>query len=184
LVNVRYTKEYIKEKKLEHIVSVGDFTYGVLNINKWNNDTKLKIGKFCSISRDVTFMLGGNHRIDWATTYPFPTLQTFGPPQKEIEMDTYSNGDIKIGNDVWIGAGATFLSGVTVGDGAVIGAYSLVTSDVEPYTIVGGNPAKTIKKRFDEKTILKLLSIEWWNWPIEKIEENIDILCSTNIDKL
>ncbi|KUK77795.1 MAG: acetyltransferase, CysE/LacA/LpxA/NodL family [candidate division WS6 bacterium 34_10] len=153
---------------------IGDYTYGNPKI-LYSKGASLEIGKYCSIARKVKIFLGGNHRIDWVTTYPFP--------ERVIKNEQVSKGDVKIGNDVWIGRGATILSGVTIGDGAVIGAYSVVAKDVEPYSIVVGNPARHIKYRFDKETVDKLLDIEWWNWDHKKVLDNIGLLCSSGIEK-
>lgn len=160
----------------------GEYTYGAPRVVF--PDGKLKIGKFCSIAWDVTIFLGGNHRIDWIATYPFPTSCDRFPNAKGIEGFLNTKGDVVIGNDVWIGSDVIILSGVTIGDGAVIGVGSVVTADVPPYSIVGGNPAKVIKKRFSDEAVEKLLEIKWWDWPQEKINENVRVLLSGDINKL
>ena len=160
-------------------ISYGDHSYGEPKIRALDDSPKYKIGKFCSIAYEVTFCLGANHRVDWISTYPFPAcFKNFS----HIKNFATSKGEIIVGNDVWIGGHATVLSGVTIGDGAVIGTHALVTKDVPPYAIVGGIPAKVIKYRFSEKQIEDLLKIQWWNWPIDKITKNIELLCSENID--
>ena len=148
----------------------------------FHNNATLRVGNFCSIAKDVTIFLGGNHRTDWVTTYPF------GHIHKEL-FNTFdgnghpaTNGDVTIGNDVWIGYNVTIMSGVTIGDGAVIAANSHVVKNVEPYTIVGGNPAKHIKYRFTPEQIEKLLEIKWWFWEDDKINKFIPLLCN-NIDE-
>lgn len=159
---------------------IGEYTYGVPRVVFPNG--KLRIGKFCSIAWDVTIYLGGNHRIDWFALYPFG-----GPrwPEAESLQDVIaSKGDVEIGNDVWIGSNVIIMSGVTIGDGAVIGAGSVVSSDVEPYTIVAGNPARPVKKRFSDEVIEKLLELKWWDWPLEKIRKNVLVICSSNEEKL
>ena len=177
-----YTKDLLRH--LGKRAEIGDYTYGKPRVLHWQEDTKLKIGKFCAISDEVTIFLGGNHRSDWATIYPFPGLISEWPLAERIADHNVSKGNVVIGNDVWIGYGATIMSGVNIGDGAVIGAYALVTRDVPPYAIVGGNPAKEIKRRFDDETIEKLLKLKWWEWPIEKIQSNIETLCSENVKSL
>ena len=158
--------------------TIGRFTYGEPLVLEWGEGKTLKIGSFCSISANVTILLGGNHRGDWITTFPFNVIfEEF----RYIEGHPSSNGDVIIGNDVWIGLNALILSGVTIGDGAIIAANSVVTKDVEPYVIVGGNPAKKIKNRFDDKTIEDLLRIRWWDWDLEKIKNTIPLMLSTNI---
>lgn len=157
---------------------IGRASYGDLKIMEWGNDAQLHIGAFCSISNDVTIFLGGEHRIDWVTTFPFPALW---PSASHIAGHPLSKGDVVIGNDVWIGYKATILSGVTIGDGSVVGAHSLVTKDVPPYTIVAGNPAKIVRKRFDEQTIERLLRVAWWNWEDETIKHFMPLLLQNNI---
>ncbi|MCL4151837.1 UNVERIFIED_CONTAM: hypothetical protein GTU68_022921 [Idotea baltica] len=136
------------------------------------------------IASDVKFIMNGaNHLTKSLTTYPFAI---FGNGW-ENAMDGKSypkKGDINIGNDVWIGFNATIMAGVTIGDGAIIATNATVIKDVEPYSIVGGNPAKEIKKRFSENTISKLLKLKWWNWDIEKITRNIQSLTDNNLEKL
>lgn len=177
-----YTKDLLRD--LGELVIVGDFTYGKPKVMHWGENAKLKIGNFCSIADDVTIFLGGNHRIDWITTYPFSSLPAEWSEAIDIKGHPATKGNVEIGNDVWIGYGATIMSGVKIGDGAVVGAKAVVVKDVQPYSIVAGNPAKEIKKRFDDKLIKKLIELKWWNWPIEKIKLKINILCSIDIDKL
>jgi len=167
------------------MATVGRHSYGNPLILHFGEPTRLYIGNFCSIAGNVTIFLGGNHRIDWATTYPFNVMfKDRWPEVSEITGHPHSDGDVKIGNDVWIGFGSTILSGITIGDGAVIAAGSLVTKDVAPYQIVGGNPAKCIRSRFDEETITFLLKLRWWDWPDEKIRKNVKVLCSSEIEAL
>lgn len=162
-------------------ISLGKHSYfnGKVTWNLYNH--KLIIGNFCSIAT-VEVMLGNGkgHDINNISTFPFgvPELRgKFGSGSKVVSNESKNtNGDVRIGNDVWIGEDTKILSGVTVGDGAVIANNSHVVKDVEPYSVVGGNPAKHIKFRFDEVTIKKLLKIQWWNWDDEKIQENIHLL--------
>ena len=172
-----FTKDNLYLKKYE----IGDYTYGCPIVFHWDEDVTLKIGKFCSIAHDVSIFLGGNHRIDWVTTYPFSALHRFFPSGKNIQGHPASKGDIIIGNDVWIGNGASIMSGVKIGDGAVIAAKAVVTKDVKPYEIVVGNPGKAVKKRFDDEIIKKLLDFQWWNLPIDEINKIIPFLLSDPI---
>ena len=151
------------------LIEVGEFTYGRPTVHQWDKKTRLKIGKFCSIGGGVNILLGGEHRTEWITTYPFDVLMG--------EAETPSKGDVTIGNDVWIGDFVTILSGVTIGDGAVIGAGSVVTKDVAPYTIVGGAPAKFIKGRENIWT-------GWWDYTIEELAEVLPILMSENVAEM
>lgn len=141
----------------------------------------LYIGKFCSIAQNVIFDLGWHHETEFATTYP---LNVFFNELKHITGHPKSKGDIIIENDVWIGEGCIIMGGIRIGSGAVVGAGSIVTKDVQPYEIVGGAPAKTIKPRFDYFTVQKLLKLEWWNWSDEKIIANGELLMSKNLNEL
>ncbi len=161
---------------------VGEYTYGAPLVVFPHG--KLKIGKFCSIAWNVTVYLGGNHRVDWIALYPFSSDDPRWPEAEGVEEFLTSGGDVNVGNDVWIGSDVLIMSGVTIGDGAVVAAGSVVTNDVEPFAIVGGNPARVIKKRFSDEVIGRLLEIRWWDWPEEKIRRNIAVLCSPDIEKL
>lgn len=150
------------------------------------NHDRLIIGKFCSIACGVRFLFtSANHTMASLSTYPFPLFfEEWGLDRKNVTDAWDNKGDIVIGNDVWIGYEAVILSGVTIGDGAIIGTRVLVTKDVPPYTIVGGTPAKPIRKRFPDKTISALLEIKWWNWPKERIAQNITAIQSGCIEQL
>ena len=163
----------------KHSMAVGEFSYGIqkIEIRSWGGTgTQLTIGKYCSIAANLKIFLGGNHRSDWITTYPFGyiyNIQFGGEP----EIDTiYSNGDVYIGNDVWIGENVTIMSGIKIGNGAVIAAGAIVVKNVGNYEIVGGNPAKTIRYRFKRKIINLLEQLSWWDLPLEVISEIIPIL--------
>lgn len=150
------------------------------------NKDKLIIGKFCSIACGVRFLFNSaNHTLSSLSTYTFPLFyEEWDLKQQDVVNSWGNKGDIIIGNDVWIGYEAVILSGVTVGDGAIIGTRAVVTKDVPPYTIVGGVPAKPIKKRFSEDTIVSLLKIKWWDWPKEKITNNLSAIQSGDIKQL
>lgn len=177
-----FTKNHFKD----YPFVIGDYTYGLPEILWWGEPVKLSIGKYCSIANGVKIFLGGNHRTDWITTYPFSgrSLREDFPEAAEIKGHPTSKGDIFIGNDVWIGRDAKIMSGVTIGDGSVIAAGAVVTSDVLPYEIVGGNPARHISYRFDSSTISDLLEISWWNREDWWIRKNIPLLMSGDIDQL
>lgn len=142
------------------------------------NGDKLIIGKFCSIACGAKFIFNSaNHRLSSLSTYPFPIFyEEWNLQMKDVSKAWDNKGNIVVGNDVWIGYEAIILAGVTVGDGAVIGARAVVTKDVPPYTIVGGIPARIIRRRFDEETIHALLRIKWWNWRLEQIRKKIIFL--------
>ena len=150
------------------------------------NHDRLMIGKFCSIACGAKFLFNSaNHSLSSLSTYPFPIFyEEWGLDRKNVAEAWDNKGDIVIGNDVWIGYEAVILAGVTVGDGAVIGARAVVTKDVPSYTIVGGIPAKPIRKRFPEETISELLALKWWDWPKERIARNIPAIQSGRPDVL
>ena len=150
------------------------------------NHDRLIIGKFCSIACGAKFLFNSaNHSLSSLSTYPFPLFfEDWELEKKDVAQAWDNKGDIIIGNDVWIGYEAVILAGVTIGDGAIIGTRAVVTKDVLPYTVVGGVPARPIKKRFDDKTVSELLSIKWWNWPYEKIARNIKQIQSGNIKQI
>lgn len=139
------------------------------------NGDRLKIGKFCSIACGAKFLLNSaNHALGSLSTYTFPIFyEEWGLDRRSVADAWDNKGDIVVGNDVWIGYEAVILSGVTIGDGAVIGARAVVTKDVPPYTIMGGVPARPIRRRFDEATVETLLRLRWWDWPKEKIARNL-----------
>jgi chloramphenicol O-acetyltransferase type B len=158
---------------------IGRGTYGNLKVISWGEGAVLKIGAFCSIATGVKILLGGEHRVDWVTTYPFNTLWEKG---RGIRGHPKTRGDVVIGNDVWIGMDALVTSGVSIGDGAVIAARSMVTKDIEPYAIYAGNPARLIRMRFKEEIIHSLLEIKWWNKSDDQIEQLLPMLLNEDID--
>ena len=190
---------YLKHVITNPNITVGDFTMyndfvndpmlfeknNVLYHYPINHD-KLQIGKFCSIACGAKFLFNSaNHTLSSLSTYPFPLFfEEWGLEKKDVTNTWDNKGDIIIGNDVWIGYEAVILAGVTIGDGAIIGTRAVVTKDVPPYMIVGGVPAKPIKRRFPEETISTLLEIQWWNWSEERIAKNIGAIQSGNIEQL
>lgn len=189
---------YLKNVVANPNINIGDFTIyndfvhdprdfqqnNVLYHYPINSDI-LTIGKFCSIACGAKFLMNSaNHTLQSLSSYTFPLFYEAWEHGLHPREAWDNKGDIVIGNDVWIGYEAVILAGVTVGDGAIIGARAVVTKDVPPYTIVGGVPAKPIRKRFSEEIIVTLLEIKWWDWPLEKIAANINYLHSGNIDAL
>ena len=190
---------YLKHVITNSNITVGDFTMyndfvndptlfeknNVLYHYPINHD-KLQIGKFCSIACGAKFLFNSaNHTLSSLSTYPFPLFfEEWGLEKKDVTNAWDNKGDIVIGNDVWIGYEAVVLAGVMIGDGAIIGTRAVVTKNVPPYTIVGGVPAKPIKKRFSEETISALLEIQWWNWSKERIARNIGAIQCGNIEQL
>jgi len=190
---------YLKHVITNPNIMVGDFTMyndfvndptlfeknNVLYHYPINHD-KLQIGKFCSIACGAKFLFNSaNHALSSLSTYPFSLFfEEWGLEKKDVTKAWDNKGDIVIGNDVWIGYEAVILAGVTIGDGAIIGTRAVVTKDVLPYTIVGGVPAKPIKRRFPEETISALLEVQWWNWSEERIARNIGAIQNGNIEQL
>ena len=150
------------------------------------NGDRLIIGKFCSIACGAKFLFtSANHTLKSLSTYPFPIFyEAWDTSVSEITETWDNRGDIVIGSDVWIGYEAVVMAGVTIGDGAIIGTRAVVTKDVPPYMIVGGIPARPIKKRFSEETIEKLLDLQWWDWPREKLAENIEAIQNGCIEQI
>ena len=187
-----YNKEiYIKPTISNPNIIVGDFSYiadseferHITHHYEWNND-KLIIGKFCQIATGVEFVMNGaNHQMNAVSTFPFYTLEGWNMKPPAIE-DLPLKGDTIIGNDVWIGQNATILPGVHIGDGAIIGANSVVGSNVFPYSIVVGNPARLLRKRFDDEMIGLLLRFKWWDKSIDEINALIPILTCSDIEKV
>lgn len=176
-INQALTRIVLKHNIKEFNWEIGNHTYGTPLVMEAGL-ASLKIGKFCSIAPGVSIILG-NHITNTATTYPFSSLRDFWPGARSGSFSDHgTKGDVKIGNDVWIGRYATIMSGITIGDGAVIAANSVVTKDVKPYSIVGGNPAKLLRMRHSDDIIEALLQIKWWQWSDEKVDENIKYLMS------
>jgi virginiamycin A acetyltransferase len=176
-----FTSIALHKLRLKHpaVANRGEYTYGGFNTVLYD-DTKLVIGKFCSIAANVKVLLGGEHDTNIITTYPFHILMGV----EGYEHLRQSKGDIVIGNDVWIGHSAFILSGVTIGDGAVIGAGTVVSKDVEPYEIVGGSPQRHIRYRFSEEDRGRLLRLCWWDLPDEELVGVIPFLLSDDVDGL
>lgn len=161
----------------------GRYTYGAPQVIVHEGDTgHLSVGAYCSIALEVQIALGGEHRTDWVSTYPFRALN--GLPGAYEDGHPATRGDVTIGNDVWLGRGCMIRSGVTIGDGAVVGAQAVVTRDVEPYTIVAGNPARVIRRRFTKRQIARLLVVRWWDWPHEEILRVVHLLNGPDVDAL
>ena len=166
-------------------VSIGEYTYGNPKIKCYNPNDKLIIGKFCSIAEDVTILIGMAHSIQCASTFPFgPFLGANNQNVEEVQEKIIEPQKTVIGNDVWIGYGVLILSGVTTGDGAVIGARTVVSKDVEPYSVVVGSPLKHLRYRFPKDIRDTLVEKKWWDLPDEKIEELAPYLLDQNIHNL
>lgn len=187
---------YIKNTITRPTILVGEYTYYDDPVDSEHFEEhvthhydfigdKLIIGKFCAIAKGVEFIMNGaNHAMDGVSTYPFNIMgggwEAYTPTMEELPL----KGDTVIGNDVWIGQNVTFLPGVHVGDGAIIGANSVVAKDVPAYAVAVGNPCRVVKMRFDPETVEYLLGLKWWDWPAEKISVNLDALTSGDLKKL
>lgn len=162
-------------------VSVGRFTYGQPRLQLWAEGERIRIGSFCSIAEDVTIFGGGEHKLDWVTTYPLRIA--LGDPLGGADGHPATKGPTCIGHDVWLGHGAMVLSGVTIGDGAVVGAGSVVSRDVGPYEVVAGNPARLVRSRFSPAQVRALRAVAWWRWPVAKIRDELPLLCGGQVDE-
>ena len=164
--------------------AIGPYTYGRPKVRFPESGARLVIGRYGSIADGVEILLGGNHRLDWTTTYPFPALPRLWPQAAGMTGHDTTRGDVVIGHDVWLGSQCMIMSGVTIGHGAVVAARAVVTRDVPPYAIVAGNPARVVRLRFDETRIAALLETAWWNRPRAEIEHLIPLLLSERVDDL
>ena len=165
-------------------VYVDPTSYGPFHVAHYLGDppNEIRVGRYCSIAGGVKFFIGGNHRPDWASTFPFRFV--LGLPQAGEDGHPASKGPILVGNDVWIGENAVILSGVTIGDGAVVATESVVTRDVRPYAIVAGNPAREVRRRFPDDQVDELLALRWWDWPAAEIREIVPLLNGSPITAL
>lgn len=187
-----FLKNFVKAPN----IIVGDYTYfddfrnGCDKFEEHNvlynynfSKVKLIIGKFCAIAAETKFIMTGDHKLDAISTYPFPIFQNGWEEAYSVEALPVK-GDLVVGNDVWFGYNCLIKNGVTIGDGAIIAAGAVVVKDVPAYAVVAGNPAKVVKMRFDAKTVERLLAIAWWNCPIEKINKNLKLITSLDVDAL
>jgi acetyltransferase-like isoleucine patch superfamily enzyme len=179
-IRAAVSDERARQRRADRHVRFGErsYSHGPINVLVYPGDPDgiITVGAYTSIAADVTCFVGGEHHTDWLTTYPFEAAFALGHPM--------SRGPITIGSDVWIGTGVTIRSGVIIGDGAIIGAKSVVTADIPPYTIVGGAPARTLRRRFDDETIRRLLELRWWEWSARAVDRAQAILCSGDIEAL
>jgi len=158
--------------------AIGLGSYGIPIVHDWDEGTTLRIGSYCSIASNVQIFLGGQHRTDWVSSYPFPA---YLPEAAHIDGFGGSRGDVVIGSDVWLCSNCTILSGVTIGHGAVIASGAVISKDVPPYAVMAGNPARQVRWRFDEETRAALLECAWWEWPEAEIRQIVDKLCSDDL---
>jgi len=177
LLGLHNSQQTLQERYPQYRIGRG--SYGNPTILNWNEDASLSIGNFCSIAGGVKIFLGGEHRSDWVTTYPFNVLW---PSASAISGHPKTKGDVTIGSDVWIAAEAVILSGIKVGHGAVIGARAIVAKDVPPYAVIVGNPSRIVKYRFEPAIVERLLNVAWWDWSDESIDKHLPFLLSTDIN--
>ncbi|MDX2263507.1 MAG: CatB-related O-acetyltransferase [Hyphomicrobiales bacterium] len=177
-----YTQDALADLIRRGVAEVGAHTYGAPEVMWANSGAKLRLGKYTSIAAGCRIFLGGNHRPDWVSTYPFSALHQRWPQARGIEGHPATKGDVVIGSDVWIGAEAFILSGVSIGHGAVVGARAVVSRDAPPYAIVAGNPARVVRMRFDARLIERLVAIAWWDWPDEVVAERAPLLLSGDVE--
>ena len=174
-----FARQQAKFKKRYPNYTIGAGSYGLPIVHDHHEGSTLKIGNYCSIADNVQIFLGGQHRIDWVSSYPFPFF--FAMDEQFRNNYGGSRGDVVIGSDVWLCANCTILSGVTIGHGAVIANGAVISRDVEPYAVMAGNPAKLIKWRFDEPIRAALLESKWWEWPEDETHQIMHLLCSENL---
>jgi virginiamycin A acetyltransferase len=175
------TQVHLAHLVARHGFSIGHASYGRPKVRFAESGAKLAIGHFCSIADGVEILLGGNHRTDWVSTYPFPEFRANWPMVAGRADHHASRGDVIIGHDVWLGSQAMILSGVTIGHGAVVGARAVVSRDVPPYAIVAGNPARVLRSRFSPDEVAALLETAWWDWPQEKIARHLPLIMAGDV---
>lgn len=170
----------------EHIalgrLEVGPHSYGAPVLRHWGSPGGYvcRIGDYCSIADNVQVFLGGYHRPEWVSMYPFSAFTEWAADCL-VTNHTVGRGDVVIGSDVWLGSQCVIMAGVTIGHGAVVAAQAVVSKDVPPYGIVAGNPARLVKRRFDDETVDELLRIAWWDWPAERVRANLDLFFSSDM---
>jgi acetyltransferase-like isoleucine patch superfamily enzyme len=188
LLRKRLNRDNQTRLHLAHLIArrpgqfaIGAYTYGRPKVRFPESGARLVIGRYGSIADGVEILLGGNHRLDWVTSYPFPALPRLWPKAAGVTGFDTTRGDVVIGHDVWLGSQCMVMSGVTIGHGAVVAARAVVTRDVPPYAIVAGNPARIVRLRFDEPTVTALLATTWWDLPKDRIETLLPLLLSERI---
>lgn len=170
------TRLHLRKLALRHGFSIGAYSYGRPKVRFPESGRRLTIGRYCSIADKVEILLGGDHRLDWVSTYPFAAMTGLFPDAGAPADYHASRGDVTIGHDVWLGSGCMILSGVSVGHGAVVAARAVVTRDVPPYAVVAGNPARVVRTRFPPETVAALLAAAWWDLPHAQVVRLVPLL--------
>ena len=178
------TRIHLEKLVRAHGFSIGAYSYGRPKVRFAESGRRLTIGRYCSIADKVEILLGGGHRLDWASTYPFAAMRGLWPEADATAAYHASRGDVSIGHDVWLGSGCMILSGVTVGHGAVVAARAVVARDVPPYAVVAGNPARVVRLRFDAATVDALVACAWWDLPHAEVARLVPLLQSDRIPEL
>lgn len=176
-----YSRQQEKFKQRYPSYTIGEASYGLPIVHDNHERSTLQIGAYCSIASNVQIFLGGQHKTNWVSNYPFPFFFEMDAEYREEYVAGGSRGNVIIGSDVWLCANCIILSGVTIGHGAVIANGAVISRDVPPYAVMAGNPAKQIKWRFDEPTRNSLLEAAWWHWPKDEIKHVLDKICSTDL---
>lgn len=178
------TRIHLARLAKRHGFSIGAYSYGRPKVRFPESGRRLTIGRFCSIADKVEILLGGGHRLDWVSTYPFAAMAGLWPGLDASAEYHASRGDVVIGSDVWLGSGCLVLSGVTIGHGAVVAAHAVVSRDVPPYAVVAGNPARVVRHRFDPETVAALVETAWWDLPHAAVAGLVPLLQSGRTDEL
>ncbi|MEH3117909.1 MAG: CatB-related O-acetyltransferase [Methylorubrum populi] len=178
------TRRHLEKLVRRWKFSIGAYSYGRPKVRFPESGSRLTIGRYCSIADKVEILLGGDHRLDWVSTYPFAAMAGLWPGADAPQDYHASRGDVSIGHDVWLGSGCMILSGVTVGHGAVVAARAVVTRDVPPYAVVAGNPARIVHRRFDEATTAALVETAWWDFSHETVTRWVPLLQSGRAEEL
>lgn len=178
------TRIHLEKLVRRYGFSIGAYSYGRPKVRFPDSGRRLTIGRYCSIADKVEILLGGDHRLDWVSTYPFAAMRGLWP-KAEAPADYHaSRGDVAIGHDVWLGSGCMILSGVTVGHGAVVAARAVVTRNVPPYAVVAGNPARIVRHRFEPAQVERLLACAWWDLPHAEVARLVPLLQSGQVEAL
>jgi acetyltransferase-like isoleucine patch superfamily enzyme len=176
--------DWFTRDRLPAKYTCGEYSYGHPTVRDWGDGGSLIIGDYCSFADRVEILLGGNHRTEWCSTYPFHAVPQFWGGNEGITGSPWSKGDVVIGSDVWIGHGVTILSGSSIGHGAVIGAGAVVAGRIPNYAVAHGVPARPFRFRFPPGVAAAMVTLAWWDWPPMKVRQHAELLCSADVDAL